>query len=392
MTRSLSALLPRLTPQRYRTSTLGVITLITTVSTAGLLTLYSAKVRANADKTETAKASLAVTTVKPASSMIAANFGASGSISAWQEAIIGAEVNGLRISEIRVNVGDVVRKGQVLAMFADESVDAELAQSLALVSEAEATLAEAQVNAERAKTLQASGALSVQQINQYTTAAKTAEARLASARANARINQIRFSNTRVVAPDDGTISARIATLGAVIQSGQELFRMVRKNRLEWRAEVTASELANIAVGQKVRVFTPSGETVDGKVRMMAPTADPQTRNVQVFVDLAASKTAKAGLFARGEFELSSSIGMTVPQQAIVSRDGFSYAFTVGTDNRARQVKVVTGRRVGDRIEIKSGVNEQSAIVATGAGFLKDGDLVKLVTSMATSPKPASPKE
>ena len=334
------------------------------------------------------KPALTVTTIKPQSGAIAAVFGANGNIVAWQEAIVGAEVNGLRVRELHANVGDFVRKGQVLAAFAPETVEAEAAQSRASVAEAEASLAEAAANADRAKSLEASGALSTQQIQQYATAAKTAEARLAAARATAKVTQLRLSQTQLLAPDDGTISARLATLGGVVQAGQELFRMVRKNRLEWRAEVTSSELGNVSPGQKVRVFTPAGEVVAGTVRMIAPTVDPQTRNVQVYVDLVPNRAAKAGMFARGDFQLADANGITVPQQALVVRDGLSYVFTVGQDNRVKQVKVETGRRVTDRVEVRQGLSLQTAIVATGAGFLKDGDLVRVVAPAVAAPPPA----
>jgi len=168
--------------------------------------------------------------------------------------------------------------------------------------------------------------------------------------------------------------------------------MVRKNRLEWRAEVTSSELGNISPGQKVRVVTPAGEVVAGTVRMIAPTVDPVTRNVQVYVDLAPNRAAKAGMFARGDFQLADANGITVPQQALVVRDGLSYVFTVGQDSRVKQVKVETGRRVTDRIEVRQGLSLQTAIVATGAGFLKDGDLVRVVAPAAAVPAaPVSPK-
>ena len=331
-----------------------------------------------------AKPALTVTVVTPQRTELASTLVATGNIAAWQEALIGAEVNGLKLNDVRANVGDVVKKGQVLATFAAETIDADLAQSRASVAEAEAFLAEAQSNADRARTLEASGALSTQQINQYVTAAKTAEARLAAVRAVARASQVRLANTQLLAPDDGTISARSATVGAVVQGGQELFRMVRKNRLEWRAEVTSSELSRIQPGQKVIVVTPAGANVTGKVRVIAPTVDPQTRNVQVYVDLQAGAAARAGMFARGEFELGKSPALTVPQPSVVVRDGSSFVFVMKSDNRVQQQKIVVGRRVGDLVEVTSGLQAEATIVAQGAGFLNDGDLVK-VTSRSPIP-------
>lgn len=329
------------------------------------------------------KPALTVNTVNPQMSELGIKLIANGSITAWQETIVGAEVNGMRLNAVRVNVGDQVIRGQELASFAPETVEAELAQQRASVAEAEASAAEAQTNAERARTLDASGALSAQQINQYFTAAKTAEARVAAARAVASSAQIKLKNTRVLAPDSGVVSARTATVGAVVQSGQELFRLIRNNRLEWRAEVTAAELDKVRVGQTVALTTPGGKVVAGKVRMLAPTIDVQTRNTIVYVDLPKTDDARAGMFAKGEFELGQSNALTVPQQAVVVRDGFSYVFVIkqsaneknNGQSRVAQIKVVTGRRAGERVEITKGLKADQLIVGAGAGFLNDGDLV-----------------
>jgi HlyD family secretion protein len=342
----------------------------------------------------TAKAALTVTTVRPQPTDLAIKLSANGNIAAWQETIVGAEVNGLRLTDVRVNVGDIVKRGQVLASFAPETINAELAQQRASVAEAEASLAEANANAARAKTLEASGALSAQQINQYTTAAKTAEARLTAARAVATSAQIRLKNTRVLAPDDGVISARAATVGSIVQAGQEMFRLIRNNRLEWRAELTSTELDKITIGQNVNVVTPAGTPVPGRVRMVAPTVDPQTRQALVYVDLINEKKdlnfpAKAGMYAKGEFALGSSNALTVPSQAVVVRDGFNYVFEVKPDNRVAQRRVNVGRRTVDRTEVINGLTAQTSIVASGAGFLNDGDLVS-INSAAAPTVPASP--
>ena len=338
-----------------------------------------------------AKPALTVTVTTPQRADLPLSVSASGSIAAWQEAIVGAEANGLRLATVRVNVGDRVKRGQVLATFAADMPQAEVAQSRAAVAEAEATLAEAAANAQRARDLQASGALSAQQINQYMTAERTAAARLEAQRALARTQQIRLSQTNVLAPDDGVISARVATVGAVVGAGQELFRMVRQSRLEWRAEVPASDLARVAPGQTAKVLLASGDAITGKVRIVAPTVDAATRNGLVYVDLPQSGAAKAGMFARGEFQIGNSSAWTLPQTAVLLRDGFSYAYVLGAGSKVQQVKVNVGRRLGDRIEITSGLNEGARVVATGAGFLGDGDTVKVVDAppAVTPPKAAA---
>ena len=112
------------------------------------------------------KPALTVTTITPQRIDMALNVQATGSLAAWQEAIIGAESGGLRVAEVRANVGDTVTRGQVLAVFAPETVEADLAQARAGLAEAEATLADARANAARAKEVETSGALSQQQVAQ----------------------------------------------------------------------------------------------------------------------------------------------------------------------------------------------------------------------------------
>jgi RND family efflux transporter MFP subunit len=337
------------------------------------------------------KPSLTVTVAKPEATELTVTLAANGNVAAWQEAVVGSESNGLRLAEVRVNVGDVVKKGQVLAVFSPETVQADIAQSRASLAEARATAADAAGNAARARTLQATGALSQQQINQYQTTEQTAKARVEAAEAVLAAQQVRGRNTQVLAPDDGVISARTATVGSVVAAGTELFRLIRQGRLEWRAEVTSAELARIAVGTQAFVVSASGAQVRGKVRSIAPTVDPQTRAALVYVDLPTvlqNTGVKAGMFARGDFELGRTSAPTVPQASIVPRDGFNNVFLLQPDNRVSQLKVQIGRRLNDRIEITSALPEGAQIVVQGAGFLNDGDLVRVVAATPPAAVPA----
>ena len=331
-----------------------------------------------------ARAALTVTTVQPTHSSLTLKLPANGNVVAWQEAIIGSEANGLRLVDVKVNVGDKVVKGQLLASFATEQVNAEVAQALAGLAEAQANALDAAGNADRARTLQASGALSELQINQYTTADKTAKARLEAAKAMLSVQQVRLIQTGVLAPDGGVISSRSATLGAVVGSGTELFKMIRGGRLEWRAEVTSAELVGIRPGTTASVTAASGVVVVGKVRMIAPTVDSVTRNALVYVDLPANANIKAGMYARGEFELGSSRVLSLPQQALVLRDGFTYAMRLDSRNKVSQIKLQTGRRAGDAVEIVMGAKDGDQFVASGAAFLADGDTVKVVAGPTVS--------
>jgi len=315
--------------------------------------------------------------------MLAAN----GNIAAWQEAVISAEISDLRLTEVRVNVGDRVQQGQVLARLSKDSVEAALSESRAAVAEAEAMLAEARANGDRARQYQATGFLSAQHINQYLTAEKTALARLNAARARMQAEQLRLAKTTVRAPDAGVISARTATVGSMTQPGQELFRLIRGGRLEWRAEVSAADLGKLKPGVTATLTAPNGARVEGRVRMVAPTVDPQTLNGLVYVDLPVAEAGdalRAGIFARGEFELGRARAVSLPQSAVLLRDGFSYVFRLDDQNKVTQTKVAVGQRMGDQIEIVGGLAADARVVASGAGFLADGDLVRVVDAPAAA--------
>ena len=329
---------------------------------------------------KTSKATLTVNTIKPQTIKIAMSIPANGNIAAWQEAIIGAESNGLMLKEVLVNVGDVVKKGQVLARFAVGTLAAETAQAEANVNEAKSALIEAASNASRARSIQDTGALSTQQMEQIFAAEASAKARVAATEAAKSMQNVKQKQTAVLAPDAGVISSRMATVGAVVSPGQELFKLIRQGRLEWRAELTSSDISKIKTGLLADITLPDGEQIQGKVRTISPVVDSQTRNAIVFVDLPASG-AKFGMYARGNFVLGESPATTLPASAVTLRDGFAYVMQVDANQHIRQRKVQTGRRIGENVEILDLPQTDANYVASGGAFLADGNKVKVIGSM-----------
>jgi HlyD family secretion protein len=349
---------------------------------------------ATTDSAPAGKPALTVSLTQATAGQMPVTLLANGSVAAWQEASVGAEVSGLRIQELHAQVGDTVKRGQLLATLSSDGVQADLALARASLAEATALAFDATANAERARAVQGTGALSAQQINQFLTGEMTAKARVESAKAQRDAQQLRLNYTRIVSPDAGIVSARTASVGAVVGAGNDLFRLIRQGRLEWRGEVTAAELGRVKPGTRVTLTAPGGDTAEGKVRLISPTVDPQTRNGLVYVDFSAPKTNghsstfKPGVFARGEMALGQVKALTVVQTAVVVRDGFSYVYQVDANNRVSQLKVKTGAMVGDRVEILSGVTLEQKLVASGASFLSDGDLVKVVDSSKPNQAPA----
>lgn len=245
---------------------------------------------------------------------------ANGSILPWQEAIISAQVQGLRIADVRVSIGDHVQQGDVLvtldnfARLRDDPIDARLAQG------------------------------------------------------------------RIVAPDSGIISAASANVGSMAQPGVELFRLIRKGRLEWRAELTADELMLLRRGMPAEVTVGEGRVIKGTVRAISPSVNSQTRYGYVLVSLSNSSGIIAGAYAHGTFDVSGGKKTlsSLPQSAVMQRGSTTYVLVVGADNRVHERAVKVGQRSGDRIEIKQGLKATEPVVETGGPFLTEGDVVQVV--------------
>lgn len=306
---------------------------------------------------------------------------AHGSIAAWHEAIIGAEPGGLRLIDVRVDVGSRVVAGDLLARFDPTPIEAELRERNAALAEAEAALMEAEENARRAESLRDTGALSGQAVTQYLTRAQTARAQVDSARARIESTRLRLRQTRVLAPDAGVISARSATLGSVTGAGDELFRLVRQNRLEWQAQVSAADLPKIQPGQMAVVSLPAGSTIEGTVRQVAPLLT-QNLTAVAYVELPPDTTTapRAGMFVSGTIITGTSAGLSLPSSSIVVRDGREYAFLLDRESAVKQVRIHTGRRIGDDVEVLRGVSTSHSVVLSGAAFLHDGDRVRVVAA------------
>ncbi len=308
-------------------------------------------------------AALTVTVAAASQTQWPATLEASGAIAPWQEAVIGAQVSGLRLADVRVNVGDRVKRGQVLAVFDADLLRADEARLKAGWQQAEA-------NRARALKLKGSGGISEQDILQYVTQADVSKAQL-------RSTQLQLRYAEVIAPDDGVISARSATVGTVSNTGQELFRMIRQSRLEWRGELTATQLAQVKAGQHIRLALPDGTAATAMVRQTAPSLDSQTRLGIVYADIEPGSGARAGMYAKGNVVLAQSPAVTVPAVSVVIRDGRSYVPKLSGADRVALQAVTVGRRQGDAVEIVSGIVPGDKVVVQGAAFLNDGDVVRV---------------
>ncbi|KAA3450315.1 efflux RND transporter periplasmic adaptor subunit [Mesorhizobium sp. SARCC-RB16n] len=302
---------------------------------------------------------------------------ASGWLKPWQEAIIASETSGLRITDVMADVGSVVTKGQTLVLLSQDSVLADIRKQEAAVQTAKANLAKARANADRARQLGKTGAISDQSITERLTDEQTAQASLASEEAALDSQKIKLDQTTISAIDDGLITSRSAELGAVVSSGTELFRLVRQQRVEWQAEVSARYLSHISEGLSVGINGLADRAIQGKVRLVGPSISANTGRAIVYVALPADIRPRVGLYVTGSIEFQTTPALTIADTAIVFRDGINYVFVVDPDKRARRVRVETGRRQGGEVEIVSGIDQSSKVVTSGGAFLSDNDLVTI---------------
>lgn len=245
---------------------------------------------------------------------------ANGSILPWQEAVISAQVQGVRLAEVKVSIGDHVKQGDVLVTL----------DNFARLSDDPAVSHSAQ--------------------------------------------------GRIVAPYDGVISAASANSGSMSQPGVELFRLIRNGRLEWRAELTADELMLLRRGMPVEVAVGEGRVIRGTVRAISPAVNLQTRYGYALVTLPDSTGVIAGLFAHGIFDLSSGKRalLSLPQSAVMQRGSMTFVLVVGADSHVHEREVKVGQRNGDRIEIRQGLKPDEPVVESGGAFLTEGDVVQVV--------------
>lgn len=362
-------------PQTRRGRVIALAALAVGLLAVLILLLRSASNRAPA--TVAAAAAQAVTAQTLETVQIARGVTANGTVYAWQEIVVGPEVGGYLVAAVNVEVGDRVRKGQELVHLAEDMLAAEVASKRANLEQAQASLENAAAAYRRVQSLSGSGALSQSDLDKLRTEELAARARAAVTKAEMQSSELRLRYTRITASDDGVISARSVNVGQVAQVGTEMLRLLRQGRVEWRAEIPESRIREIRVGQNVKLTTADGGQLDGKVRSIAPTIESSTRAGLVYVDIP-SGAARPGMFARGDILLEQSAASMAPLSSVVSQDGYTYVFVVTEQQVVARRRVETGAVRDKQIEIVSGVQPGERIVEKGAGFLKDGDPVRVV--------------
>lgn len=339
-----------------------------------------------------ASSSMAVSIAPVVTRELASGVTVSGPVSAVEEMQLGVEVSGLRVTALNVEVGQAVRRGQVLLTVDHRMLDSDLAQATAALREAEAGAALARSNLARGESLAADQYISATALDELRAARTQSEARVGTARAARDGSALRRSFADLRAPASGIISKRLVQPGQVVAAGSELMRLIRDGRLEWRAELPAEQLGQVKPGDRIELRTRGGERVDGSVRAVTPGVDSETRTGTVYADLPQPGDLQPGTYLEGRISTGASAVPVVPASAVVLRDGFPVVFTVDAERVAHLVRIEQGGKDDGFVEVRGGVKAGDQVVAQGAGFLADLDKVRVVSptpdaAATTAPSP-----
>ena len=352
-----------------------------------------------------------VSVVEVASREIVEHAMVSGTLVARDEVLVAPEIDGLRVTELLVEEGDRVTKGQILARLSREMLDTQIAQNAATIARAVAAIAqgrdgieqadaaaqEATLALNRAKTLSLSGNSTEAALEQRVSASRSANGRLAAAKNGLSIAEadlalaraqrddlmLRLARTEIRAPVEGIVSRRAARVGATASSaGEPLFHLIARGRIELEGDVTESALGKLKPGAPATVTVDGGTTVPGVVRVLYPEVDRASRLGKVRIALEANAALHAGAFARGAVEVARRTGNAVPVAALLHGDDDGVSVLLVENGHVAERKVEPGLSAGGFVEIARGLAAGDLIVARAGPFLRTGDAVRVADGVA----------
>lgn len=298
------------------------------------------------------------------------DFSANGNFIPKQELNFLAENSG-RISKIYVDEGDRVSKGQALAR-----IDAEIINTDK--ETAEATYQNALRDEARYQSSYKTGGVTQQQLDQAKLATQNAKLRL-------QASQRRVSDANIKSPINGIINKRYIEVGASVTGtpGTQLFEIVDVSKLKLKVNVNESQVANLKVGDRIEIKSSVFPTdkFSGKVTFIAPKADG-TLNfpIEIEVENSNKNTLKAGMYGTAVFKFPKQApSILIPRTSFVGSVSSNQVFVYDKANNTSKLrKVVSGRILGDSVEILEGLNEGETVITSGQINLAEGTAVSIV--------------
>ncbi len=365
---------------------------------------------------------MSVTVAPVQSTSVVRMLNVTGTVAARDLLPVLPQTTGLQIRQILAEEGNVVKKGQVMAVLdnsvlkaqldeakADmESAQAVVWQKQAALAQARATVAEAQATLQRYQNLGNQGAISRQELDTRTTTATTAQenvrvaqADISSAQADVRSNRARvqqlqtqLEQTLIRAPASGLVAEEIAEVGDITNGMQKLFSIIQDGLLELSAEVPAIQLPQVRINAPAQITSDADPRIhlQGKVREIAELVNVQSRQAEVRINLQETTLLRPGMFVRAAIMTTSASGITVPAKAVLPQpDGSAIVFLLAAEDKVKAQTVEVGEVQGSSsMEIKNGLKQGDHVVVAGAGYLKDGDRVQVIASQKSKVKNKNP--
>jgi HlyD family secretion protein len=319
---------------------------------------------------------------------LADNIAAMGRLVVREEAAVGSELPGYRVSRVYVDEGDMVKQGQAMAQLDDTLLQAQIAQAEATLATQKANVEFRRSQLERAEALAKEGAVSRAQLDQNRMEAASSEASLLASQANVNEMKVRQARMTLRAPVAGMVLQRTIRPGEISGAGTPYFRIARDGLVELDAELADLKLAQIKVGDPVDVTLSTGERLKGTVRFISPRVDAASGLGRARVELPRDAALRPGAFAQASFNGASDRVLTVAASAIRYEAGGPALMVVDAANKVTHMPVKLGGRVGDYVQIVEGPPAGSRVLATGSAFTLDGDVITPVEEGA-DPAPAA---
>jgi RND family efflux transporter MFP subunit len=304
----------------------------------------------------------------------------SGSLTAVREAEVRAETGG-PVREVRVQAGQRVSSGTVLAKIDDVALNDAFLSARAAFRSAEVALADARRDFERDERLHGAGAVSERDLERSKTRVASAEAALADARARLVSAQEQLAKTTIRAPFAGVVSEREVSAGDVVQPGALLYTVVDPSSMQLEATVPADQLQSLKVGTPVE-FTVAGygaRSFQGRIDRINPSVDPATRQVRIYVTIPnRDQGLVAGLFTEGRVESQRKRVTAIPITALDPKGTTQEVLRV-QQARVRRVKVELGIRdlAAEMVEVVRGLSPGDTVLLGSSQELAEGTTVRI---------------
>ena len=302
-------------------------------------------------------------------------FEATGTVKAKNSAQLAARISAT-VSEVHVREGDQVRRGSLLVTLAALESTAGASGAAHTVEEALARKRLADVTYERFARLFQEQAVTRQELDTRRAERDMAGQSLARAREAARAAAAVAGYTRITAPLDGVVTARMVDPGSTVFPGMPLLTVEEGGQYRLELAVPESLLGKVALGTSLPVsLDGDSRTVTGKVAEIVPTVDPVSRTFTLKLDLPA-KGLRSGQFGRAQLPVGDTQGLLVPQKAVLERGQLTFVWVVDNGNIARMRLVKPGTVSAGRVEILAGLSAGERIVVGGMEKVTDGARVE----------------